>query len=308
MTLLKGESNLIKAKNICKVFEDLEALKNVSINIDKGSIYGLVGSNGAGKTTLIKTLVGIYKQDKGEILIDGEQVFENIDTKLKVVFIPDALYFLTQYNIKEMAKFYKRVYPSFNEERYEKLKEAFNIDEKKKIHRLSKGMQRQVSFWLALSCMPEVLVLDEPLDGLDPVMRQKVKNLIIQDVAERQMTVLISSHNLRELEDLCDHIGILHEGTLLLEKDLDDLKSDVHKIQVAFKDEAAEEILKEGHILYQEKRGSIMLFIVRGKKEEILKQIEKHQPVILDILPLTLEEIFIYEMGDVGYEIKNIIF
>lgn len=299
---------MIEGKNISKVFEDFEALKSVNIKVNKGSIYGLVGSNGAGKTTLIKTLVGIYRQDQGEVLIEGEKVFENVDIKRKVTFIPDALYFFTQYSIKDMAKFYKRVYETWNEQRYEKLKEAFNIDEKKKIHKLSKGMQRQVAFWLALSCMPELLILDEPLDGLDPVMRQKVKNLIIQDVAERQMTVLISSHNLRELEDLCDHIAILHKGSLILEKELDDLKSDTHKIQVAFKEVISEEILKDVNILYEEKRGSIRLFIVRGKKEEIIKQLNKFEPVILDILPLTLEEIFIYEMGDVGYEIKNIIF
>lgn len=299
---------MIQARNVRKVFEDLEALKDVSINVKKGSIYGLVGSNGAGKTTLLKTLVGIYRQDGGDVLIEGEKVFENVDTKFKIIFIPDALYFFTQYTIKDMAKFYKRIYPSWNQERYEKLKDAFNIDVNKKIHRLSKGMQRQVSFWLALSCMPDLLVLDEPLDGLDPVMRQKVKNLIIQDVAERQMTVLISSHNLRELEDLCDHIGILHKGSLLLEKDLDDLKSDIHKIQVAFKEEIAEDTLEGVNILYEEKRGSVKLFIVRGKKKDIIKQLNKQEPVILDILPLTLEEIFIYEMGDVGYEIKNIIF
>lgn len=299
---------MIEVKKLSKAFEDFEALKEVSINVNRGSIYGLVGSNGAGKTTLIKTLVGIYKQDAGEVFIGGEEVYENVAIKSRLVFIPDALYFFTQYNIKDMARFYKRVYQSFNEERYERLKEAFNIDENKKINRLSKGMQRQVAFWLGLSAMPEVLILDEPLDGLDPVMRQKVKNLMVQDVAERQMTVLVSSHNLRELEDLCDHIGILHKGSLILEKDLDDLKSDVHKIQVAFKGEVTSEILKDCHVLYEEKRGSIMLFIVRGKKEMILKDIMKEEPVILDILPLTLEEIFIYEMGDIGYEIKNIIF
>lgn len=299
---------MIEAKNVSKHFEDLYALKSVDIHVNKGSIYGLVGSNGAGKTTLIKTLVGVYKQDKGEVLIDGKEVFENTELKSRVIFIPDALYFFSQYSIKNMAKFYKRVYESWNDERYEKLKEAFNIDENKKVHRLSKGMQRQVAFWLALSAMPDVLILDEPLDGLDPVMRQKVKNLIIQDVAERQMTVLISSHNLRELEDLCDHIGILHKGSLILEKELDDLKSDIHKIQVAFKGEVSDEILQNVSVLYEEQRGSIRLIIVRGKKEKILNQINKYNPVILDILPLTLEEIFIYEMGDVGYEIKNIIF
>lgn len=299
---------MIEAKNVSKHFEDLDALKNVDIHVNKGSIYGLVGSNGAGKTTLIKTLVGVYRQDKGEVLIDGKEVFENTELKSRILFIPDALYFFSQYSIKDMAKFYKRIYESWNNERYEKLKEAFNIDENKKVHRLSKGMQRQVAFWLALSAMPEVLILDEPLDGLDPVMRQKVKNLIIQDVAERQMTVLISSHNLRELEDLCDHIGILHKGSLILEKELDDLKSDIHKIQVAFKGEISDEILQNVNVLYEEQRGSIRLIIVRGKKENILNQINKYNPVILDILPLTLEEIFIYEMGDVGYEIKNIIF
>lgn len=299
---------MIEARNVSKSFENLEALKKVNLNVERGSIYGLVGSNGAGKTTLIKTLVGIYRQDQGEVLIAGEKIYENITMKSRVVFIPDALYFFQQYSIRDMANFYKRIYSSWNEERYEKLKEAFPIEENKKVHKLSKGMQRQVSFWLALSTMPELLILDEPLDGLDPVMRQKVKNLIIQDVAERQMTVLISSHNLRELEDFCDHIGILHQGTLLLEKELDDLKSDIHKIQVAFKDEKKEELLKGTDILYQEKRGSIILFIVRGKKENIVEQLTSYGPVILDILPLTLEEIFIYEMGDVGYEIKNIIF
>lgn len=299
---------MIEAKNVSKHFEDLDALKNVDIHVNKGSIYGLVGSNGAGKTTLIKTLVGVYKQDKGEVFIDGKEVFENTELKSRVIFIPDALYFFSQYSIKDMARFYRRVYERWNDERYEKLKEAFNINENKKVHRLSKGMQRQVAFWLALSAMPDVLILDEPLDGLDPVMRQKVKNLIIQDVAERQMTVLISSHNLRELEDLCDHIGILHKGSLILEKELDDLKSDIHKIQVAFKGEISDEILQNVNVLYEEQRGSIRLIIVRGKKENILNQINKYNPVILDILPLTLEEIFIYEMGDVGYEIKNIIF
>ncbi len=299
---------MIQGKNVSKSFEDLEALKNVNINVNKGSIYGLVGSNGAGKTTLLKTLVGIYKQDSGEVLIDGENVFENVDVKSRAIFIPDMLYFFLQYSIKDMAKFYKRIYETWDEERYLKLRDAFEMDENKKVNNLSKGMQRQVAFCLALSAQPNVLILDEPLDGLDPVMRQKVKNLIVQDVAEKQMTVLISSHNLRELEDLCDYIGIMHKGSLILEKDLDDLKLDIHKIQVAFKENVQEEILEGADILYEEERGSVKLFIVRGKKEEIVQKINKHEPVILDILPLTLEEIFIYEMGDVGYEIKNIIF
>lgn len=299
---------MIKAENVCKAFEDLEALNNVNINVEKGSIYGLIGSNGAGKTTLIKTLVGIYKQDSGKVTIDGEEVFENTKIKSRMAFIPDALYFFSQYSVRDMASFYSSIYSSWSESRYEILKLAFNIDERKKVHKLSKGMQRQVAFWIALSCMPEILILDEPLDGLDPVMRQKVKNLIVQDVAERQMTVFISSHNLRELEDLCDHIGILHEGNLILEKDLDDLKCDIHKIQVAFKENITGNILSDVDILYEETRGSIKLFIVKGDKENIIEQLAVYEPVLLDILPLTLEEIFIYEMGDVGYEVKNFIF
>lgn len=299
---------MIETRNISKSYEDLEVLKNVNINVMKGSIYGLIGSNGAGKTTLLKILAGIYRQDKGELSIDSEKVFENIDIKTRIVFIPDNLQSMAQYTIKDMAKLYKRIYKSWDEDRFRKLQNVFDIDVNKKIQRLSKGMQRQVAFWLAISIVPDVLILDEPLDGLDPVMRQKVKNLIIQDVAEREMTVLISSHNLRELEDLCDYIGILHKGNLILEKELDDLKSDVHKIQAAFKEDVSEEFLRNVKVLYEEKRGSVKLFIVRGNREEIIDEFTKNNPVILDILPLTLEEIFIYEMGDIGYEIKNVIF
>ncbi|SHJ42688.1 ABC transporter ATP-binding protein [Tepidibacter formicigenes] len=299
---------MIEVKNISKSFEDAHALKNVNLTVNKGSIYGLVGSNGAGKTTLLKLLAGLYKQDRGEIFINNEPIFENINIKSEMVFMPDALYFFPQYTIKEMANFYKSIYSNWNSERFEKLKNVFNIDVKKRINSLSKGMQRQVAFWIALSTMPNIMILDEPVDGLDPVMRQKVKNLIIQDVAQREMTVFISSHNLRELEDICDHIGILHKGSIIIQKDLDDLKSDIHKIQVAFKTEIPKDFLNNLDVLYKEERGSIMLFIVRGNKEEVISKFTKYQPAILDVLPLTLEEIFIYEMGDVGYEIQNIIF
>ncbi|SHK49845.1 ABC transporter ATP-binding protein [Desulforamulus aeronauticus] len=300
---------MIEIKDLNKSFEDLAALKNVNIKIQKGSVYGLVGSNGAGKTTLLKTMVGVYQGDQGTCYIDGQEVFENVAIKAKVIFIPDTLYFFPNYSVRDMAKYYKNIYPAWNEVRFEKLKEAFDIDVNKNINRLSKGMQRQVAFWLALSSMPDYLILDEPLDGLDPVMRQKVKNLLIQDVAERQMTVLISSHNLRELEDLCDTIGILHKGTLILEKELDDLKSDVHKIQVAFKEEVSGEFLAnaQAQVLYEEIRGSVRLFIMRGNKDDLTRIFAKQQPLVLDILPLTLEEVFIYEMGGIGYAIENII-
>ena len=297
---------MISVKNVSKSFGDLDALQNVNLNVNKGSIYGLVGSNGAGKTTLLKLLAGIYKQDNGIVQIAGENVFENVSIKSETVFIPDSLYFFSQYTITNMANYYKHIYPSWNNERFEKLIKIFNIDINKKINSLSKGMQRQVAFWLALSTMPKVMILDEPLDGLDPVMRQKVKNLIIQDVADKDMTIIISSHNLRELEDICDHIGILHKGNLIIEKDLDELKSDVHKIQIAFNDKVPEELFNGANILHREERGIVLLLIVRGNKSDVINYFNKFNPVIMDVLTLTLEEIFIYEMGDVGYEIENI--
>lgn len=298
---------MINIKNIRKSFEDMEAVKNVSLHINKGSIYGLLGSNGAGKTTLLKILAGIYRQDSGEIQIDNVSVFENIGIKQKIIFLPDTLFFFSQYTIKQMADYYRSLFPSWNEERYQRLAEVFPIEQNKKIHRLSKGMQRQVAFWLTLSTMPEVLILDEPLDGLDAVMRQKIKNLLVQDVADREMTVLISSHNLREVEDICDHIGILHQGEIIIERDLDDLKSDIHKIQVAFKGgETPAQFLQDLDVLYQETRGSVLLCIVRGKEVDVTTKVQSFHPVLLDILPLTLEEIFIYEMGDVGYAIESV--
>lgn len=297
---------MINVQNLSKGFEDLEAVQNVSLSISEGSIYGLLGSNGAGKTTLLRVLSGILLQDSGSLSINNEPVFENENVKNTMFFIPDSPYFFSQYTINQMAKFYSTVYSNWNEERYQKLKDVFQLDPNKKIHKFSKGMKRQVAFWLALSTMPKILILDEPFDGLDPVMRRKVKNLMIQDVAERNMTIIVSSHNLREVEDICDHIGILHKGTLLLQKDLDDLKSDIHKVQIAFQNDE-EDKYRGMDILYKEERGSVTLVIVRGKENEIVSQLKKHNPIIFDILPLTLEEIFIYEMGDQGYAIQNIL-
>lgn len=298
---------MIEVKNVSKAFQDLEALKNVNLNVNKGSIYGLLGSNGSGKTTLLKLLAGIYKQNTGELKICDENVFENIKVKSQMVFMPDIPCFFPQHTIKNMANYYKSIYDSWNDERYKKLKQIFNIDVNKKISSFSKGMQRQVSFWLSFSIMPKVLILDEPLDGLDPVIRQKIKNLIIQEVADREMTVIIASHNLREIEDICDHVGILHKGTLILEKDIDELKSDLHKIQIAFKGSVPDGLLNNTDILHIEERGSVLLIIIRGTKAYVTDYFSKFNPVIIDMIPLTLEEIFIYEMEDVGYEIQNVI-
>lgn len=298
---------MIEVQNVSKRFYGLDALKDVSLSVKKGSVYGLVGSNGAGKTTLLKILAGIYKQNSGSLQIDSQPVFENEKIKSRIVFIPDLLYYFPNFTVQEMARFFAHIYPQWNQERFLELSRVFNIEVKQRIKTLSKGMQRQVSFWLGLALTPDVMLLDEPLDGLDPVMRQKVKRLIFQDVAEREMTVIVSSHNLRELEDICDHIGILHQGKMLLQKDLDDLKTDIHKIQIAFSDEVPSELLQDMPALHREKRGSVLILIVRGAYEEIIKRLQSYQPAILDILPLTLEEIFICEMGDRGYEIKSIL-
>jgi ABC-2 type transport system ATP-binding protein len=298
---------MIKISHVRKSFEDLEAVENVSIEVNRGSIYGLLGSNGAGKTTLLKLLAGIYIQDEGSILIDEQNVYENPDIKNRVFFIQDIPFFIPQYSIKQMAQFYENIYAHWDNDRFVELAASFDLDIHKKIHKFSKGIQRQAAFVLGLSAHPEVFILDEPLDGLDPVMRKKIKGLIIEDVAEREMTVLISSHNLREVEDLCDHIGIMHKGKMMIEKELDDLKSDTHKIQLAFKGPIPETIYQHMKVLHKEIRGSIMLLIAKGNETVITRQIEKQEPIIFDILPLTLEEIFIYEMGDVGYAVENIL-
>ncbi|MGM7724051.1 ABC transporter ATP-binding protein [uncultured Metabacillus sp.] len=299
---------MIEVHSVSKKYNKNDAVKNLSLTVHKGSIYGLLGSNGAGKTSLLKIIAGINRQDKGTIKIDGVSAYENTAIKERVVFIPDMLYFFPQITVAQMAAQYKEYYPNWNQQRFEQLKPAFNIELGRKVHRLSKGMKRQVAFWLALSAMPDVLILDEPIDGLDPVMRQKIKNLLFQDVAEREMTVLISSHNLREIEDLCDHVGIMHKGQIIIEKEIDDLKSDTHKVQLALSDPTHEEhLLSKLNILHQEKRGSVLLLIVKGKKEEINKVIHSTEILLYDLLPLTLEEIFIYEMEDVGYEIEKIL-
>jgi ABC-2 type transport system ATP-binding protein len=298
---------MIEIKGVSKAFDRTEIIHNISFSIEKGSIYGLLGSNGAGKTTLLRTIAGILKADQGEITVEGQPVFEMIGIKEKVVFLPDQPFFFTHYTLKQMAQFYKNTYSRWDEGYYHQLTALFEIDPNKKLHKYSKGVQRQASFILALSAKPDVLVLDEPIDGLDPVVRKKLKNVLITEVAEREMTILISSHNLREVEDICDHIAILHQGRFLLEKELDDLKSGIHKIQLAFKGDVPEGLFNKLDILHKETRGSVLLCIVRGEHEDVERLIRSYHPVIFDLLPLTLEEIFIYEMGDVGYAIQNIL-
>ena len=298
---------MIKVNNLDKSFDGFKALSDLNLNVRKGSIYGLVGTNGAGKTTLIKHVTGILKPDRGEILIEEESIYENIPLKERVGYIPDDLYFFSTYNLKESAKFYRSIYPNWSQERYEHMVKQFELNDIRKLSKFSKGMQKQAAFILTMSSMPDYLILDEPIDGLDPIIRKLVWKYIVEDVAEREMTVLVSSHNLRELEGICDSIGILSKGKMMIERDLDELKSDIHKIQVAFKT-PVENPYHDLNVLHKESRGTVDLLIIRNRKEIVENVINKSHPVIFDMLPLSLEEIFIYELGGGDNEIESIIF
>lgn len=297
---------MINVKKLIKEFEKKTVVDIDDLTIERGTIYGLLGSNGAGKTTLLKMLSGIIKPTKGTICFEDRAIFENKSMKERVIFIPDQPFFFQHYSIRQLADFYREQYPNFNEERYLEGERIFKLDTKKKVHTFSKGMQRQVSFWLALSAMPDYLILDEPFDGLDAVVRKKIKNLIVRDVADRDMTVIISSHNLREVEDLCDYIGIIHQGKYVINRDIDDLKTDVHKVQIAYK-QPPEQLFNAFNVLHHETRGSIHMFIIKGELDEIESYIEKTSPVLYDVLPLTLEEIFVYEMEGIGYAMDQVL-
>lgn len=298
---------MIKVDKVVKHFENYKVLDEISLNVPKGAIYGLVGPNGAGKTTIINHIAGAYRQEEGTITIGGEEVYENPAVKEKVLFIADDWFFYNTFTIKQMAKLYEDMYPTFSRERYEKIKDVFNIDEKRQIRKLSKGMKKQVAFWLCLSCMPEVLILDEPLDGLDPVMRKQVLSLVIADVADREMTVLVSSHNLRELEDICDYVGIIHEGRMILEKPLDDLKGSVHKYQVVFSDTVPENLAENENVLHVSNTGSVYNIIMKGSDFECDNILKRFSPRVCDRISLTLEEVFIYELGGLGYDCESIL-
>ena len=297
---------MIEVKDVIKKFDGFAALDEATLTVPTGSVYGLVGPNGAGKSTLIRHLTGIYRQDAGVVRMDGEDVWENAALKARVAAIPDDWYFFAQSTIRDMMRFYKGFYPNFSVERYEKLKEVFSIDEKRQIRRLSKGMQKQVAFWLALSAMPDYLALDEPVDGLDPVMRRQVWSLMMGDVSERGTTVLVSSHNLRELEDVCDHVGIMDHGKVLLERSLAQLQDNMVKLQVVFKD-GMSDVPPELNVLHASKVGRIHTLIMRANAEEATARVAAYDPLLVDAVPLTLEEIFIYELGGADYAVKDIV-
>ena len=297
---------MIKGIGIDKYLGGEKILDNINIEVNKGSIYGLIGPNGAGKTTLIKTLVDIYEPEKGEVLISGEKIKDNTEIKSRLGYVSYYQNFYPNFRVKEIVTFYRNTYPLWNEDRYNVLRNIFKIDEKKKIKHLSKGMKTQLSLMLNLSITPEILILDEPTSGLDPVVKRKVLDIIIDEVSSNETTVFISSHHLGELEQICDHIGIIHEGKILLEESIDDLKSNVRKVQVAFKDSIPEEIKNSEDILNIVNKGKVYEIIVNDNIEKLIDEIRKYNPILLETIDMSLEEIFIYKMGGVGYVLEDI--
>lgn len=298
---------MIEVTNVVKYFDDFKVLDQVNLNVEKGSIYGLVGPNGAGKTTIINHIIGAYRPNSGSIKIDGEDVYENEGLKQRVLSIADDWFYFGTSTVNDMAKYYKSVYKNFDSERFENIGKLFSINKKRQIRKLSKGMKKQVAFWITMSCMPDLLILDEPLDGLDPVMRKQVLGLIISDVSERGMTVLVSSHNLRELEDICDHVGIIFDGKMVIEKSLDDLKGNIKKYQAILSDENVSELREAIDILHVSKIGSVSTLIVKDIDGTVEEKIKIFSPGLCESVKLTLEEVFIYELGGMGYNVKDII-
>ena len=296
---------MIEVKNLVKTFDGFRALDDLTMTVPRGAVYGLVGPNGAGKSTLLRHLTGIYRPDSGTVTVDGAPVFENPAVKRRIAYIPDDVFYFRSASIADMAKFYAGVCPAFDWARYDKLKKAFDLDEKQPLRRFSKGMQKQAAFWLAMSMTPDVLVLDEPVDGLDPVMRRQVWSLVLSDVADRGTTVLVSSHNLRELEDVCDHVGILDHGALLLERSLSELQENIVKVMIALPEGQA--LPQDLNILHDQTTGRMHTLILRGDADTLEAYLAAAQPQYMDLVPLTLEEIFIYELGGVDYEVKNIL-
>ena len=292
---------MLEMKNVTKTFGSFKALDDLSMTVPQGAVYGLVGPNGAGKSTAIRHLTGVYRPDSGSITLEGLPIYENTVVKKRIGYIPDDIFYFPSATLEEMRRFYKGLYPDFDDALFERLQEVFRLPRKSPIRRFSKGMQKQAAFHLTISCRPEVLILDEPVDGLDPVMRRQVMSLILSDVAEHGTTVLISSHNLRELEDVCDHVGIMDQGKMLLEKSLADMQGATHKVQLVGEVPAGLDVLHESS------SGRLKTLIVRGDSWQISQKIAAADPAYFDVLPLSLEEIFIYELGGVNYEVKNII-
>ena len=292
---------MLEMKHVSKSFDGFKALDDLNLTVPKGSIYGLVGPNGAGKSTAIRILTGVYRPTEGEVSMEGMAIYENPMTKQRIGYIPDDIFYFPSATLEDMRKYYKGMYPKFDDALFERLYEVFNLPKKGQIRRFSKGMQKQAAFHLAICCRPDVLILDEPVDGLDPVMRRQVWSLILSDVAQHETTVLISSHNLRELEAICDHVGIMDHGKMLLERSLADMQGNIVKLQIVG------DIPENLEVLHESASGRLQTIIVRGKAADVEAAVQAMNPTYYDILPLSLEEIFIYELGGVNYEVKNIV-
>ncbi len=296
---------MIEVKNLRKTFDGFVALDDLTMTVPDGAVYGLVGPNGAGKSTVIRHITGIFRPDSGTVTVGGEPVYENPAVKAGISYIPDDVFYFPSASLTDMARFYAKTYKSFDRKLYEELRQSFNLDPKSQLRRFSKGMQKQAAFLLAIASRPKVLVLDEPVDGLDPVMRRQVWGLMLQDVEQRGTTVLVSSHNLRELEDVCDHVGILHKGKMLLERTLDELQDNVVKVQVVFRE--GTDLPQTLNVLHRSQNGKVETVIIRGSQEQVSAALTAVNPLFFDLVPLTLEEVFVYELGGVDYEVKNVI-
>ena len=299
---------MIKIEQLSRTFGDIQAVKQISAEIKSGSIFGLIGSNGAGKSTFLRLLAGIYKPDLGQVLIDGEPVYENPQIKQRIFYISDDQYFIYNGTMTDMAKFLSGVYARFSMEKFKELSRMFKLDTQRKMNTFSKGMQKQAHIILALSCQPDYLFCDETFDGLDPVMRQAVKRLLADAVIEHNMTPIIASHNLRELEDICDHIGLLHQGGIVFEKEIDDLRLNIHKVQCAFRQPKQRKDFAALDVISLENRGSLSTMIVRGEREKTEAIIRSMEPLYSELIPLTLEEIFITEMEVLGYDVEQLVY
>ena len=298
---------MLEINNITKRFGDVTALDSLTFSVPEGSVFGLIGSNGSGKSTLLRIISGIYEPDGGEAAIDGVSTFENPEAKEQCFFIPDFPYFYNNSTVNNLAAMYRELYPTWDEEKFQKLTAMFPIGVNDRIINMSKGMQRQAALMLALSTRPKYLMLDEIFDGLDPVVRQLIKKLIMEMVAEYKATVMIASHNLRELEDVCDHIGLIHKGGIILEKELDEAKLGIHRIQAVFKEDLGEGVFQDLEVVKMQRQGKMYLLTIKGDREAIESSLGSLDPIYMEMLPLTLEEVFISEMEAVGYDIDNIL-
>ena len=298
---------MIETRNLTKRFGDITAVDHVSADIREGSVFGLIGTNGAGKSTFLRLLSGVLKPDEGSVTIDGQEVFEHTEVKSRFFYISDDQYFFSNATPEEMMIFYRTVYPRFDTHRFIHLMESFELNRRRKINTFSKGMRKQVSVICGVCAGTDYLFCDETFDGLDPVMRQAVKSIFIGDMEERNLTPIIASHNLRELEDICDHVGLLHKGGILLSRDLDDMKLNIHKLQCVLRPGMTAEDLTGLTIMKKEERGSLLTLTVRGKREEVEAALAASQPIFAELIPLSLEEIFISETEVVGYDIKKLV-